>query len=158
MDPVEVNYPAPHRYLAQELVAVCPLGGEEVEILAAGADLEGDPTRHDRDIRVAGRAVSTGRARAEQIRRIGRPPRPGSRGTRRLVDPRAQAHREAQVRRHEDGNAAAERFVQAGHEYIATMANAQQVIANMAATFRAAGRTVTEADEAGRQMFRGKPE
>lgn len=58
----------------------------------------------------------------------------------------------------EDGNAAAERFVQAGNEYIATMRNAQQVFANMADTFRAAGRTVTEADEAGQQMFRGKPE
>lgn len=58
----------------------------------------------------------------------------------------------------EDGNAAAERFVQAGHEFIATMRNAQQVFANMAATFRAAGRTVAKADEAGRQMFRGKPE
>jgi len=58
----------------------------------------------------------------------------------------------------EDGNAAADRFVQAGHEYIASMRNAQQVFANMAATFRAAGRTVTEADEAGQQMFRGKPE
>ena len=58
----------------------------------------------------------------------------------------------------EDGNAAAERFVQAGHEFIATMRNAQQIFANMAATFRAAGRTVAKADEAGRQMFRGKPE
>jgi uncharacterized protein YukE len=47
--------------------------------------------------------------------------------------------------------------VQAGHEFIATMANAQQVFANMADTFRAAGRTVAEADEASQQMFRGKP-
>ncbi len=70
--------------------------------------------------------------------------------------------RELTVRRkfgdNEDGNAAAERFVQAGHEFIATMTKAQQVFANMAATFRAAGRTVAEADEASQQMFRGKPE
>ncbi|MGH3872776.1 MAG: hypothetical protein ACRDSR_14930 [Pseudonocardiaceae bacterium] len=58
----------------------------------------------------------------------------------------------------EDGNAAADRFVQAGHEFIESMRNAQQVIANMAATFRAAGRTAAEADEAGRQMFQGTPE
>ncbi|MGQ0717113.1 MAG: hypothetical protein ACT4NP_07310 [Pseudonocardiales bacterium] len=58
----------------------------------------------------------------------------------------------------EDGNAAAERYVQAGHEYIESMQNAQRVFANMAATFRAAGRTITDADEAGQQMFRGKPE
>jgi hypothetical protein len=36
------------------------------------------------------------------------------------------------------------------------MKNAQQVFANMAATYRAAGRTVTEADAAGRQMFQGR--
>jgi hypothetical protein len=54
----------------------------------------------------------------------------------------------------EDGEAAAERFVQAGHDYIASMRNAQQVFANMAVTFRAAGRTVAEADAAGQQMFR----
>jgi hypothetical protein len=58
----------------------------------------------------------------------------------------------------EDGNAAADRFVEAGHEYIASMRNAQRVFANMAATFRAAGRTVAEADEAGQQMFRGQSE
>ncbi|MGH4008846.1 MAG: hypothetical protein ACRDTH_11940 [Pseudonocardiaceae bacterium] len=68
--------------------------------------------------------------------------------------------RELTVRRkfgdNEDGNAAAERYVQAGHEYIESMKNAQRVFTNMAATFRAAGRTVTEADEASQQMFRGK--
>lgn len=70
--------------------------------------------------------------------------------------------RELTVRRkfgdNEDGNAAAERFVQAGHEFIATIRNARQVFANMADTFRAAGRTMAEADQAGQQMFRGKPE
>ncbi|MGH3719208.1 MAG: hypothetical protein ACRDRI_10305 [Pseudonocardiaceae bacterium] len=58
----------------------------------------------------------------------------------------------------EDGNAAAERFAQAGHDYIAAMRHAQQVFRNMAATYRAAGRTVTEADAANEQMFRGRPE
>lgn len=56
----------------------------------------------------------------------------------------------------EDGHAAAERFVQAGHDYIDTMRNAQRVFANMAATYRAAGRTVTESDAANEQMFRGQ--
>ncbi|MDQ2884134.1 MAG: hypothetical protein M3Y48_24050 [Actinomycetota bacterium] len=55
----------------------------------------------------------------------------------------------------EDGQAAAERFAQAGHDYIGSMRNAQKVFANMAATYRAAGRTVTEADAANEQMFRG---
>jgi hypothetical protein len=58
----------------------------------------------------------------------------------------------------EDGNAAAARFAQAGQEYIDTMMNAQQVFKNMAATYRAAGRTVTEADAANEQMFRGRSE
>lgn len=58
----------------------------------------------------------------------------------------------------EDGEAAAERFVQAGHDYIAAMRNAQQVFTNMAATFRAAGRTVAETDAAGQQMFRERSE
>ena len=56
----------------------------------------------------------------------------------------------------EDGVAAAERFVQAGHDYIDTMRNAQRVFATMAATYRAAGRTVTESDTANEQMFRGQ--
>ncbi|HEU0087141.1 MAG TPA: hypothetical protein VFQ77_05775 [Pseudonocardiaceae bacterium] len=54
----------------------------------------------------------------------------------------------------EDGEAAAKAFAQAGREFIATVQNAQRVIANMATTFRAAGRTVAHADEAGAQMFR----
>ena len=58
----------------------------------------------------------------------------------------------------EDGEAAAEAFAQAGREYLATIKNAQGVIANMAATFRAAGRTATEADDAGQQMFRSPGE
>jgi hypothetical protein len=55
----------------------------------------------------------------------------------------------------EDGHAAAARFVQAGQDYIDTMRNAQQMFANMAVTYRAAGRTVTEADAANEQMFLG---
>jgi hypothetical protein len=56
----------------------------------------------------------------------------------------------------EDGQAAAERFAQAGQDYIDTMRNAQQVFANMAATYRAAGRTVTETDAANEQIFRSR--
>ncbi|MGH3550931.1 MAG: hypothetical protein ACRDQU_22975 [Pseudonocardiaceae bacterium] len=55
----------------------------------------------------------------------------------------------------EDGQAAAKRFAQAGHDYIRSMRNAQKVFANMAATYRAAGRTVAEADATNEQMFRG---
>ena len=54
-----------------------------------------------------------------------------------------------------DGDRAAGRFVDAGRDYIDTMMNAQQVFANMAATYRAAGRTVNETDAASEQMFRG---
>ena len=57
-----------------------------------------------------------------------------------------------------DGHAAAARFAQAGQEYIDTMKKSQQVFKNMAATYRAAGRTVTEADAANVQMFRGRSE
>jgi hypothetical protein len=56
----------------------------------------------------------------------------------------------------EDGVAAAERFVQAGQDYIDTMRNAQRVFATMAATYRAAGRTVAESDAANEQMFQGQ--
>ena len=56
----------------------------------------------------------------------------------------------------QDGNAAAERFIQVGQEFITAMVNAQQVFRNMAATYRAAGRTVAEADAANEQMFRGR--
>ena len=58
----------------------------------------------------------------------------------------------------EDGESAAIAFVQAGGEYLDTIRNAQRVIANIAETFRAAGRTVVAADEAGQQMFRGAGE
>lgn len=56
----------------------------------------------------------------------------------------------------EDGEAAADRFAQAGQEFVDTMTNAQRVFASMAATYRAAGRTVTEADAAGQQTFQGR--
>ena len=58
----------------------------------------------------------------------------------------------------EDGEAAAARFVQAGQEFIDTMQNAQRVFGNMAATYRAAGRTVTEVDVAGQRLFQGRSE
>jgi hypothetical protein len=57
-----------------------------------------------------------------------------------------------------DGNRAAKRYANAAQDYINTMRNAQRVFTNMAATFRAAARTVTEADESGRQAFRGQPQ
>lgn len=56
----------------------------------------------------------------------------------------------------EDGLAAADRYAQAGQEYIAMMENARTVIQNMALTYRAAGQAVTEADAAGRQTFQGQ--
>jgi uncharacterized protein YukE len=55
-----------------------------------------------------------------------------------------------------DGNTAADRFVDAGHDYIKTMRNAQHVFVNMAATYRAAGRMIDETDAASEQMFRGR--
>lgn len=58
----------------------------------------------------------------------------------------------------DDGDRAAERFGQAGDEIVMVMQNAQRVFASMADTYRAAGRTVAEADAAGRQMFRGSSE
>jgi len=54
-----------------------------------------------------------------------------------------------------DGNAAAERFAQAGQEYIDTMRGAQQVFRNMAATYRVAGNTAAAAEAANEHMFRG---
>jgi uncharacterized protein YukE len=57
-----------------------------------------------------------------------------------------------------DGRAAAERFGQAGENFIAVMRDAQRVFDNMAMTFRAAGRTAAEADAAAGQMFRGRSE
>lgn len=58
----------------------------------------------------------------------------------------------------EDGLRAAERFGQAGDEMVTVMMNARTVFENMAATYRAAGRTVAEADAAGGQSFRGSTE
>lgn len=58
----------------------------------------------------------------------------------------------------DDGYRAAARFGQAGDEIVAVMQNAQRVFANMADTYRAAGRTAAEADAAGGQMFRGSSE
>jgi uncharacterized protein YukE len=58
----------------------------------------------------------------------------------------------------DDGDAAAVRFVQAGEEFVVTMVEARTVIEKMAATFRTAGRTATEADAASEQMMRGRSE
>jgi len=57
-----------------------------------------------------------------------------------------------------DGNVAAERFAQAGVDYIDSMRNAQQVFRNMAATFLAAERTTTETDAVNEQMLRSTSE
>ena len=63
--------------------------------------------------------------------------------------------RRAQFGHNDDGEAAAARFAQANQDYLDTMRNAQRVFANMAETYRAAGRTITEDDAANEQMFRG---
>lgn len=55
----------------------------------------------------------------------------------------------------EDGLKAAKRFAEAGQQFVAVMENAQAVFQRMAETYRAAGRTVAEADSAGQQMFQG---
>jgi hypothetical protein len=73
----------------------------------------------------------------------------------------SDADRLIQVRKfgdNEDGYAAATRFAQAGQEYIDTMKNAQRVFANMAVTYRAAGRTVAEVDAANERMFGARSE
>ncbi|MGH3795440.1 MAG: hypothetical protein ACRDSP_11165 [Pseudonocardiaceae bacterium] len=57
-----------------------------------------------------------------------------------------------------DGNAAAQRFFDAGREYVATVRQAQQVFRHMADTFRTAGRTAAEADSASEQQFKGRSE
>ncbi|MCA1672481.1 MAG: hypothetical protein LC799_09840 [Actinobacteria bacterium] len=57
----------------------------------------------------------------------------------------------------QDGHRVAQRYAQAGEEFIAAMRGAQEVIKSMAITFQAAGRTVAEADAAGEQQFRGRP-
>ncbi|HEU0086804.1 MAG TPA: hypothetical protein VFQ77_04015 [Pseudonocardiaceae bacterium] len=58
----------------------------------------------------------------------------------------------------EDGHAAAQRFALAGQELISVMMNARTVFESMAVTYRAAGRTVAEADAVGEQSFRSQPE
>lgn len=76
-----------------------------------------------------------------------------------LDDSLAGAEKLSRLRKfgdNEDGHAAAARFAQAGQDYIDTMRKAQQVFQNMAATYRAAGRTVTETEAANEQMFRGR--
>jgi hypothetical protein len=56
----------------------------------------------------------------------------------------------------EDGRAAAERFAHAGRDYIVTMRHVQQVFRNMAATYRAAGRTVADTEAVNEGLFRGR--
>lgn len=58
----------------------------------------------------------------------------------------------------EDGQEAAKRYALAGREIIAVLRDAQRVFARMADTYRAAGRTVAEADAAGQQSFRDRSE
>lgn len=55
----------------------------------------------------------------------------------------------------EDGEAAAARFVTAGQEYVQVITDAQSVFFRMADTYRAAGRTMAQADEANQQSFGG---
>lgn len=55
----------------------------------------------------------------------------------------------------EDGEAAAARFAAAGEEYVQVIMDAQSVFQRMADTYRAAGRAMAQAEEAGRQSFSG---
>jgi hypothetical protein len=55
----------------------------------------------------------------------------------------------------EDGEAAAARYATAGQEYVQVIADARKVFQRMADTYRAAGRTTAQADEAGQQSFGG---
>ena len=55
----------------------------------------------------------------------------------------------------EDGEAAAARFAAAGQEYVQVIADARNVFQRMADTYRAAGRTMAQAEETGQQTFRG---
>ncbi len=55
----------------------------------------------------------------------------------------------------EDGEAAAARFAAAGQEYVQVIADARNVFLRMADTYRAAGRTMAQAEEAGQQTFGG---
>jgi hypothetical protein len=65
-----------------------------------------------------------------------------------------QLTRKSKFGANEDGEAAALRFVQAGQDYINTMRDAQSIFKNMAAAYRAAGRTVAEADASNEEIFR----
>jgi|SRR5436305_12245053 hypothetical protein len=78
---------------------------------------------------------------------------------RELDDSLAGAHELTRLRKfgdNEDGRAAAARFAQAGVDYIATMRQVQEVFRNMAAAYRAAGRTAVETEAANEQLFRGR--
>lgn len=57
-----------------------------------------------------------------------------------------------------DGNRAADRFVAAGRDVVSVMRGAQDVFRSMADTYRAAGRTVADADAVGAQALRGRAE
>ncbi|OLE25664.1 MAG: hypothetical protein AUG49_10205 [Catenulispora sp. 13_1_20CM_3_70_7] len=78
---------------------------------------------------------------------------------RELDDSLAGAHELTRLRKfgdNEDGRAAAARFAQAGVDYIATMRQVQEGFRNMAAAYRAAGRTAVETEAANEQLFRGR--
>jgi uncharacterized protein YukE len=53
----------------------------------------------------------------------------------------------------EDGEAAAARYATAGQEYVQVMTEAGDVFRRMADTYRAAGRTAAEADQASEQLL-----
>ena len=55
----------------------------------------------------------------------------------------------------EDGEAAAARFAAAGQEYVQVIADARKVFQRMADTYRVAGRTTEQAEQAGQQTFQG---
>jgi hypothetical protein len=85
--------------------------------------------------------------------------RPLDQAAKELDDSLASARELTRLRKfgdNEDGHEAAARFAQAGMDYVDTMRKAQQVFRNMAATYRAAGRTVTETEAANEQLFRGR--
>ena len=58
--------------------------------------------------------------------------------------------------KNEDGDRAADRFAHAGQDFMKAMADVQDVLRNMAATYRAAGRTVAEADVTSAEPFKGQ--
>ena len=58
----------------------------------------------------------------------------------------------------QDGNQAANRYHKAAVDFRKAMHDAQGVLRSMAATYRAAGRTITEADVTSAQPFQGRPE